>query len=138
MFSILVGAAALACGARALLREVPVFSGPPRTPLSPEFRAQIHAVTERLPAGEFVLYLSGSPEYWYSRLWQRALYPRNETILIQPPLGPERLRKMRSKYGARFAIFVGDPPFDPGYLWRIDVGRLPGVPGEMWFGELGP
>jgi hypothetical protein len=138
MFSILVGAAALACGARALRRDAFVFTGPPRTPFPSEFRRQFRTVTERLPAGAFVLHLSASPESWYSRLWQRALYPRNDSIVMQPPLSPERVQEMRSKYGARFAISAGDPPFDPGYVWRIDLGRLPKVPSETWFGELGP
>ena len=137
-FSVLVGAAALSCGAQALRRHMPLFDGPPQTPLSPQFRTQLHTVMQRLPPGEFVLYLSASPEYWYSRLCQRTLYPRNETILIQPPLDQERVRAMRTKYRARFVIFVGGPSFDPGYLWRVDVGQFPGVPGEVWFGELRP
>lgn len=138
VFSILVGAAAVVCGTSALRRTALVFASPPQTTLSLQFLAQLQTVTQRLPPGEFVLHLSATPEYWYSRLWQRALYPRNDSIVMQPPLSPERLREMRSKYGVRFAISAGDPPLDPGYLWRIDLGRLPSVPGETWFGELGP
>ena len=136
--SILVGAAALLCGARALRREAWVFGGPPQTSFPSPFREQLHTVTERLPPGAFVMHLSSAPEYWYSRLWQRALYPRNESVVMQQPLSPEHLRDIRAKYGARFAISAGDPPYDPGYLWKIRLGSLPGVPGESWFGELAP
>ena len=135
-FSILVGVAALACGGAALRREAIVFWSPPQTPFRPEFRAQVQTVTRRLPAGERVLHLSSSPEFWYSRLWQRALYPRNEVIVIQPPWDRELVREMGSKHGARYVISAGRPPLDPGYLWRIDLGRLPGVSSETWFGEL--
>lgn len=137
-FSILVGAAALLCGMQAFRRDAAVFAGPPRAFLSPPFRIQLQKVVQRLPPGEPVFHLSAAPEYWYSRLWQRALYPRNDSIVIQPPLGGDRLRHLRSKYGVRFAISVGDPPVDPGYLWKIDLGPLPGVPGESSFGELAP
>jgi hypothetical protein len=85
-----------------------------------------------------VLHLSAAPEYWYSRLWQRALYPRNDAILVYPPWNQARLQELRRKYGARFAISAGDPPSDPGYLWKIDLGPLPLGPGRDWFGELNP
>ena len=91
-----------------------------------------------MPAGTVVLHLSAAPEYWYSRLWQRVLYPRNETIVMQQPLTAERVRELRAKYGARFAISAGNPPWDPGYLWKVELGPLPSVPGVTWFGELGP
>ena len=136
--SILVGVAALFCGGRAIRHDVWIFAGPPQTPFPPPFREQLHAVTERLPPGAFVMHLSATPEYWYSRLWQRALYPRNESVVMQPPLSPQRLREIRARYGARFAISAGNPPYDPGYLWRVRLGQLPGVPGESWFGELAP
>ena len=77
------------------------------------------------------------PEYWYSRLWQRALYPRNEVVIQQPPVPPGRLNELRAKYRARFAVAAGDPPVDPGFLWKVDLGRVNG-PGEAWFGELKP
>lgn len=137
-FSILTGVAALWCGGQELRRQRWVFANPPETPFPPQFRAQLQAVTDRLPPGAFVLHLSASPEYWYSRLWQRALYPRNETVVIEPPLSPERLLEIRKKYGARFAISAGDPPCDLGYLWKIRLGQLPGVPGESWFGQFAP
>lgn len=103
-----------------------------------EFRAQLRTVEDRIPAGAFVLHLSASPEYWQSRLWQRALYPRNEAIVVQPPWGPELLRQLRAKYRVRYALSAGNPPSDPGYLWSIDLGRLPGHSGGTWFGELTP
>ncbi|HWZ86137.1 MAG TPA: hypothetical protein VN032_08050 [Thermoanaerobaculia bacterium] len=138
LFSILVAASALLCGMVVLRRERTALAEPARTAFHPLFRAQLDEVRGRLPAGAELLHLSASPEYWYSRLWQRALYPDNETILMQPPLSLDRVHALRAKYRARFAISAGDPPFDPGFLWKIDLGPLALGPGQNWFGELAP
>jgi hypothetical protein len=136
-FSILVAVAALLCGARAVRRQLWQFAVPPQKVFSPELSAQIRSVEGRIPPGVSLLYLPATPEYWYSRLWQRALYPRNQVILQQPPIPAGRLAELRARYGARFALAAGDPPADPGFLWKVDLGRAPGA-GETWFGELGP
>jgi hypothetical protein len=137
-FSVLVALAAILCGARAIRRSATLFEGGLRRVYSPPFLAQLHAVEERVPAGAAVLHLSAEPEYWYSRLWQRTLYPRNTTILVQQPLTRERVRALKAKYGVRYAMSAGDPPWDPGFLWKVDLGPLPSVPGVTWLGELGP
>ncbi len=113
------------------------FAGPPHKVFPPELSAQIRKVEEKLPPGVSLIYVPASPEYWYSRLWQRAFYPRNQVVIQQPPVPPGRLGELRARYGTRFAVAAGDPPADPGFLWKLDVGRAPGV-GETWFGELGP
>jgi len=133
-----VALAALLCGARAIRRSAVQFDHPVRKVLIPEFREQLRRFEERVPAGPVVLHLSSAPEYWYSRLWQRVLYPRNETIVLQQPLTAQRVQELRAKYGARFAISQGNPPWDPGFLWKVDLGPLPGSPGVTWCGELGP
>jgi hypothetical protein len=137
-FSVVVGAAGLACGARAIRIQLPLFEGPPHRATHPAFDGEFRAVLERLPEGACVLHLSATPEYWYSRLWQRALYPRNETIVVEPPLSRESVRSLRERYGARFAISTGNPPWDPGYLWTVDLGHLPLDAGRSVFGELAP
>ncbi len=115
--SVLVAGAALLCGTRAFLRQLPALRGPASTVFSPEFRAQVRAVEARLPPGAPVLHVCARQEGWFSRLWQRALYPNHRTIVVQPWDLP-RLAELRAKYGARFAISVGKPPVDPGY--RLD------------------
>jgi hypothetical protein len=138
LFSILVAAGALLCGMAVFRREATALARPTRTAFHPLFLTQLREVKGRLPPKTEVLHLSAYPEYWYSRLWQRALYPDNETISIQPPLSLERVHTLRAKYGARFAISAGDPPFDPGFLWKIDLGPLALGPSQTWFGELAP
>lgn len=135
----LVLAASLWIGVGALDADLRrAFRDAPRSVFAPEFRAQRDRVTQVVPPGESLLYLSETPEVWHSRLWQRALYPRNSVIEVQPPQSPARLRELRKRYGARFAISWGNPPFDPDYRWKVALGTLPGLAGETWFGELAP
>ena len=136
-FFFAVALAALLCGAWAVRRQLRHFAGPPPKVVSAELRAQIRRVEARLPPGAALIYAPASPEYWHSRLWQRVLYPRNDVILVQPPVPPGRLAELRAKYGVRFALAAGDPPADPGFLWKVDIGRAPGT-GDAWFGELKP
>jgi hypothetical protein len=133
-----VALAAILCGARAIRRSAAYLVQPPRSVFHPAFRAELETVRRRLPEGAVVLHLSASPEYWFSRLWQRALYPRNETIVVQPPWDAARVRELKAKYHARFAISAGDPPSDPGFLWKMELAPPPLGPGSVWFGELRP
>ncbi len=135
--SVFVAVAALLCGARAFQRWIPSLTSPALTVFSPEFRAQVRAVEARLPPGAAVLHVSAQQEGWFSRLWQRALYPDHKTIVVQPWNMP-RLAEFRAKYATRFAISAGNPPLDPGYQWMVDLGPVPGLPGVTWFGELRP
>ena len=137
-FSLLVAAASLICGGREIARDWYRFEGPPHRVLHPQFDAELRTVLRQLPVGARVLHFSAVPEYWYSRLWQRALYPRNDVILVQPPLSRKRFESLRRRYGARYAISYGVPPWDPGFLWKTNLGPLPLVEGDNWFGELAP
>lgn len=138
VLSVVVGAAAVAAGGLAVEGQLPRFQEPPHRVLHPAFEAALRTVSQRLPEGARLLHLSAEPEYWYSRLWQRVLYPGNETIVVEPPISPERVRSLRERYGVRFAISAGNPPFDPGFLWKVDLGPLPLVEGHSLFGELAP
>lgn len=138
-FSILVAAAAVLFGGRALRGDLRVaFRDAPRSAFPPEFLTQRDTVTRILSPGEPLLHISAAPEGWVSRLWQRALYPRNPTIVVQPPFDGPSIRAIRDRHAARFAISAGAPPFDPGYRWKVILVPLPGQVGEVWFGELAP
>jgi hypothetical protein len=137
--SILAAAAALLNGAGAVRNDLIVaFRDAPRSVFSPEFLAQRDTVTRTVPAGEFLLHISATPETWASRLWQRVLYPRNPTVVVQPPFDRQSIRTIQKKYAARFAISAGTPPFDPGYRWRVTLVPVPGQRDDAWFGELAP
>jgi hypothetical protein len=137
LFFALAALAALLCGIQAFEAEIPTVTSPAKTVFSPELLAQVRAVKARLPPGASVLYVPAKQEGWFSRLWQRALYPDFRTIVVQPWDKP-RLAELRAKYGARFAISAGTPPEDLGFVWKTDLGVVPGLQGTTWFGELAP
>jgi len=137
LFSVLVALAALACGALALKHAAGQLAGPPRVALPAPLRERLRTVQSQLPAGANVFYVSEVPEYWFSRLWQRALYPDHVAILIQPDVTRQRFDDLRSRYGVRYAISAGQHPRDPGYAWKVDLGYDTWA-GSTWFGELKP
>jgi hypothetical protein len=137
IFSVLVALAALACGAAALRQAAERFAQPPRVALPAPLRERLRTVEDRLPAGASVFYVSEVPEYWFSRLWQRALYPGHLAILVQPEMTQRQFDELRVRYGVRYAISAGQHPRDPGFAWKIDLGYDTWA-GSTWFGELQP
>jgi hypothetical protein len=138
--AVLVATAAVLFGGRALRLELPVaLRDASQSALPPLFRHQMQIVLRSLPPGAAVLHLSSIEENWYSRMWERALYPRHAVVSLQPPgLDPARIRRASEAFGTRFAISVGDPSPGAGYRWTAPLGRLPGLEQESWFGELNP
>ncbi len=107
----------------------------------PTVRIQLDALRERLPPGASLLLVSAgmTDSAWYTRLFQRGLYPRTIAIVRNLPTpDPADLERIRSRYGVRFAISMGNPPPDPGFLTHEDLGPLPGIADRVWFGELAP
>ena len=137
IFSVFVALAALASGALALKHAAGRFTQPPRVALPAPLRERLRTVESRLPPGASVFYVTAVPEYWFSRLWQRALYPDHLTILVEPDVSRRQFEELRARYGARYAISAGQHPLDPGYAWKIDLGDDTWA-GSTWFGELQP
>jgi hypothetical protein len=133
-------AAAVLFGGRAIRLDLPVvYRDAPRSALPPTFRSQMEVVLRTFPPGAALLHVSSVPESWYSRMWERALYPRNAVVSLQPPeLDPASFRRARERFGIRFAISVGNSSPGNGYRWSVPMGTLPGLDEEAWFGELAP
>lgn len=106
-----------------------------------EFRGGLIAVQAAVPAGAAFLVVCDEGKNpgvgWYARLWQRGLYPRNPVVVVTDDFRPQRLAEIRRRYGLRYAISIGDPPFDPGFRWHRDLGVVTGSL-RMWFGEIEP
>ena len=115
------------------------FRDAPRTALPAPFRAQLETVLEALPPGAAVLHVSTGSESWYSRMWERALYPQHAVVYAQAEaLDQESLRRIREPLRIRFAISVGAALPGSRYRWSVPLGPLPGLAEESWFGELAP
>ena len=136
-FSILVAAAALLTGIKAMRDRAFLFGGPPLRTLSDEFLNQVRVVEARVPPGAVLLYVEPHSGHWSFLLWRRVLFPRNEVVMLESPLNPSDVARLRSKYGIRYAIAAGDPAPDPGYLWSIDLGRTQHAAATR-VGELSP
>jgi hypothetical protein len=133
-------AAAFGYGGRALILEIPnVFRNAPHSAFPAPFKTQVETVVSRLPRGETLLHLSTSAESWYSRMWQRALYPDHAVVYAAPEkLDAAQLRELRHRLDSRFALAVGYPLPAEGVLWSVPLPPLPGLSEESWFAELAP
>ncbi len=99
---------------------------------------ELDAVKQRVPAGQAVLFVTRE-DFWYPRLLQRGLYPRNAVVVRQDPGDPlEGLAGTCARYGIRFVIWSGAPPRDLAFAWQRELGGLPGGDGPMILGALAP
>lgn len=137
--AVVVVGGAVYFGATSFAREIEMaFQGGRVSVISPQLTDGVLMVKRIAPSGSTIFYISQTPEYWNSKLWQRALYPDVAVILIQTSVevdGP-RLKQLKEKYSVHYALSVGDPPLDPGFRWHHSLPSLPGVGGQTWFGKL--
>lgn len=145
-----VFAGALAAGGRAIVEDLrTAFRQAPTRILPPEIEEQARKIRSRIPPGSVVLYVGNRrpPDTWYSRLWQRALYPtrlviaereKSAVVLDRGEAPRATVRQLRDAFSPGFAISAGIPPEDPGFSSHEILPAVPGYPYETWFGELKP
>ena len=109
----------------------------PRHAIPPELAEGVRLIEARVPAGVSIAYLGNQkpPDNWFSRLWQRALYPRRVILFETEPSAVkldtadqprvQALEASRAAYSIRYAISAGNPPRDPGFLSRVESPRSP-------------
>ncbi|HUF17396.1 MAG TPA: hypothetical protein VMS12_05055 [Thermoanaerobaculia bacterium] len=130
-------AAAVACGGFAFARELfVVFTYAHQRQVAPSLHEQVAEIRRIAPIGTRFVWLNQHPEQWFSRLWQRLLYPDPVFIVDHGPGSDSVIAGLKRRHSVRFAFSAGAPPIDPGYVWRIQLKPPPGAPGEFWFGEL--
>lgn len=133
-------AAVLLVSAGVVVREFPheigiVFRDAPIDIVPTQIRSNVAEIRRRAVVGGSILYVMDAPEVWYSRLWHRALYPTPLLIISATEVGGPRDRDLRRRFDVRWALSVGRPPSDPGFVTRIAL--LPDPEGRsVWFGEL--
>jgi hypothetical protein len=97
---------------------------------------QLAEIRRIAPRGSRFIWLNRTPEFWFSRVWQRLLYPDPMYFVEDHPDLETRFRQTREAHGVQYVFSAGSPPIDPGYRWRISLVPNPGLPGELWFGEV--
>jgi hypothetical protein len=99
---------------------------------------QMSMVRDATPRGSAILVAVDRNGQWTSFLWQRGLYPERDVVVRGEPLSAEAVADARRRWRVAWAVAIGDPPPDPGFRGRRDLGPIPAVPGRVWFGGLAP
>ena len=134
-------AATVGIGAVALYRDLQtafLFAGPSNVPAS--IRRQVEAIERRVPPGQPILLLSATlpDELWYTRLFQRVLYPRNEVLIRYLPLTRADADTLRNGRSIGYAIAFDAEPPDRSFRAVEDLGPLPAMAHRVWVGERTP
>ena len=104
--------------------------------IPPVLDQQLAAIRRVAPEGSRFIWVNRTPEHWFSRIWQRLLYPDPLFIVENESDLDTTFVRWVDEYDIRFVFSAGDPPIDPGFAWRVRMSPPPGAPGEIWFGEL--
>lgn len=137
----IVLAASFVAGGRALYRDLTIAfrdAGPSNIPSS--VRRQIETVEAKVPPGARILLVSpeATDELWYTRLFQRAFYPRNAVIIRYLPLARPAADALRRRWTIGYGIAFRSEAIDLGFLGAEDLGTLPGSSDRVWAGEMAP
>jgi hypothetical protein len=133
--------ASLLCGVRAVARDATRAlrdAGPSNFPAT--VTRQLDEIRREIPAGETILLVSASATdgAWYTRLFQRALYPRNEVVVRYLPFSSGDADQLRSKWSIRFGIELAPEPSSLAFAEHRDLGPLPAMPDRVFLGVLAP
>lgn len=133
----LVLAASVTSAGSAFRRELPVvFQFAHHQQIPPILHSQLHQVRQLAPAGSKFVWVNEAPEEWFSKIWQRLLYPDPVFIVHGEAQVANTLPALRAQYDIRYAFSAGSSPLNPGYKWYITMAPPPGAQGDLWFGEL--
>jgi hypothetical protein len=133
----IVVATSLTLGTAAFVKDLRVafWQSWPRI-VPPPVQTQI-GIAEREMGDEAALLVTyAGTDSWYARMWQRVLYPRTVIILPSSALKVRDMARLRIRYRLQYALTMGSPPADPGFVRTQDLGNVPGSQDRAWFGEL--
>ncbi len=103
----------------------------------PGFFEQRERVREVAPPRAGILLVASPADAWQARLWQRALYPRNEVVVrYAPEPGFEELERLRHSRRVDFVMALGPVPDGLTLAGKKDLGGMPGGPQHVWIGAL--
>ena len=137
----LVLAASVVAGARAIVLDATIAfrdAGPSVFPDS--VVRQVEEVRREVPPGETILLVSESRTdgSWYTRLFQRALYPRNDVVVRYLPLSPEDIVSVRRAWSIHHGLEFDAAPSSLALQHPKDLGALPAMPDHVFLGSMTP
>jgi hypothetical protein len=92
-------------------------------------------IKSRVPPEEPILVVTDNLDGWVNGIWQRALYPSPVLLFYRRDLGSQMLREYRTTNRLVYAVAIGNPPPDPGFVWKKAVPRMNQ---SVVFGEIEP
>lgn len=135
--AVLVVATSLTVGTAAFVKDLGVafqYSWPRIVP--PPVQRQIETAEQEMGGDASLLVIYEGTDSWYARMWQRVLYPRTVIILPSSALKGTDMARLRTRYHLQYALTMGSPPADPGFVRTQDLGSVSGSQDRAWFGEL--
>ncbi|HEY1433909.1 MAG TPA: hypothetical protein VGG65_00960 [Thermoanaerobaculia bacterium] len=135
----IVVAASIAAGARALRADLIIAfrdAGPSNTPAS--VARQLEAIRRLAPPGAPILLVApaAGDDLWYTRFFQRALYPRNAVLIRYLPFARKDADTLRRHWKISHGVAFGAAPTDLGFLGPEDLGTLPASLDRVWAGAM--
>jgi hypothetical protein len=101
---------------------------------------QVEEIRREVPPGESILLVSESRTdgSWYTRLFQRALYPRNDVVVRYLPLSPRDVASVRRVWSILHGLEFDAAPSSLGLQHPEDLGALPAMPDHVFLGSVAP
>ncbi len=133
--------ASLWCGVRALARDYDrAFHVAGHSVFPESVVHQIDAIRRAVPPGQSILLLSESHDdgAWYTRLFQRALYPRNRVVVRYQPLGAALFARDRKDWAIGWGLLLAPEASALPLDRPVDLGTLPAMPDRVWLAPLKP
>jgi hypothetical protein len=137
----LVLTASAVCGVRAMVGDATTAfrdAGPSVFPDS--VIRQVEEIRRDVPPGEAILLVSESHTdgAWYTRLFQRALYPRNDVVVRYLPLSPGKVASVRRIWSIHNGLEFDATPSSLALQHPKDLGALPAMPDHVFLGSVTP
>jgi hypothetical protein len=101
----------------------------------PEIEQAVTYIRGQLPRDAPVILVTDDMDGWVNGVWQRAFYPNSALLFYKRDLGSQTMRHYRTSNRISYAVSMGNPPPNPGFVWQKPV---PWTNQKVVFGEIEP
>jgi hypothetical protein len=101
----------------------------------PAVQAAAAHIRGKVPLGAPLFLVARDPDAWLHGIWLRALYPSPVFLVYSAQLGTDTYNRLRVQHRIRFAVSIGQPPLNPGFVWSEPVPGF-GNNAQVVFGRL--
>ncbi|HKD18961.1 MAG TPA: hypothetical protein VKG23_14000 [Thermoanaerobaculia bacterium] len=137
----LVLTASVVCGVRAMVYDATnAFRNAGPSVFPDSVIRQVDEIRREVAPGESILLVSASQTdgSWYTRLFQRALYPRNDVVVRYLPLSARDVASVRRVWSIHHGLELDTAPKSLALQHPEDLGALPAMPDHAFLGSVTP